>query len=1725
MINFQGYQIVSMIFKSTTSSIYRGIKKNDRKPVIIKLMHIEYPTPQELSGFIREFEIARQLHGDGIIELYSLEKVNNGLAIVMEDIGGESITSKLKTIDLTIVDKLSLSIQMAECLIQVHQQKIIHKDVNPSNFIWNPENRKVKIIDFGISTELVREANSVTQNGLEGTIAYISPEQTGRINCPVDHRSDLYSLGVILYELFTNKLPFDCSDEADIVYHHIAKTPVSPIENNPEIPSMLSIIVMKLLSKTLEERYQSASGLKKDLECCLEKIKSHKESEPFIPGQNDVIDRFQIPHKLYGRNEEIDYLVSCVEKIAKGSSEVLLIGGYSGIGKSILLNEIRKPITCKKGFFISGKFDQLKRNIPYYAITQAFRGLIRQLLTESEYKLDTWKSKICDALGKNGQIIINIIPELGEIIGSQPLVAELNPVEAQNRFQLIFCEFIKVFAKKEHPLVIFLDDVQWCDLSSLNLLKYTLMRENIPYLLLIEAYRDNEVTDGHPLFDVLDQSNTVSSKMTNSLHKIFLKPLESDDVNNLVADTLKSDPVKTEELSKIIFKKTKGNPLFTNQVLYSLYNQGAFVYNWENKIWDWHLEKVSSIEISDNVVDFLVRHLELLPPDTISLIKLAACIGNQFTLNMVITICENKIDNPGASLWIAIEKEYIIPLDNNYRFVKQNISTKSMEMRFSFCHDRIRQAAYSLNSEEEKAKNHLKTGWELLKNEGSCSNCIFDIVSHLNLGRSLIHELNERMHLSELNFKAGKNAKKSTAFAAACKYFETSEIVITNEEWKTMPRKLFDILIEQASTLLLTGNLLKADETCDRLSEIALSNIDKGAISNIRVLILEFQAKQIDAIEEIRKCLCFFGISLPESPQDIQQKIQEGTMKMQKFLAITPIEEIVNMPEMRDTEKLMAMQLLSQVIPPALQTNPSLYILSSLMMFELTMTYGTTALSCKCIADCGVVPATIGDYVTSYKLGKAAFALINKYKADSQKAPVYFVFTYFSHWREHVKESIEYYDLSYRSGMETGDIQHAAYARAHKVHLLIHIGKNLNECKSEADTAITFLNQSKTAVPLLLARMVLNTINKFQVIPESGKEYEPDVQNTELIATIERIHNLVFLGRFFQYNTYVNIIMNNLEAAEKWNSMAEDVIYQGLSDFPLPDHYLFQALIIVNKWVHVSADEQCKSLEKLLIIQKKMKKWMDNCPSNFAHKYYLVSAVLAIVQKEPLDVIVEYFNKSIDTISNDDFIQLKALSNELQGRFWIERGCETVGNAFVKNAHYLYRKWGAHRKVAQLEKLYPHFFITIDEIQSKTKILHTKTDNAIDVASLLKSTQAISSEIKIERLLTILIRTIIENAGAQHGCLLLKNEKDNEFYIEAQQYEFTDKIDVLQSLNYTSSKCLCKEIVQYVLRTKENIVINNASTEGDFQNNSYIEEHKTKSILCMPVILHNILRGVVYLENNLSGYVFTTDRIEILKTISAQAAISIENAKLYETMEEKVKERTNQLKNANNKLMELSLHDPLTNLHNRRYAYEIINEFASKFIKNKSYARNIDNKRDLSLKNNILGIFLIDIDHFKEVNDSFGHHSGDNVLVTFSNTLSKLIRMDDFIVRWGGEEFLIILNNTKPDYLKMFAKKILQTMQNTPIQISEKQTIFKTCSLGYVEMPLDSEAPELLTLEQAINLSDYALYRAKERGRNCAAHFTVKNQLLSEKLLSECLTGLYKSSDINNDFIKIEFIE
>ncbi len=1735
MIHLTGFNINEEIYKCDNSAIYRGTRDSDKCPVIVKLLNREYPTSRELSAFMREYEIMNKLTGDGIIKAYSIEKYNKSLAIIMEDIEGESVARTLGSVKTGIYDGLSLAIQMTNSLIQIHEQNIIHKDINPTNFIWDQSTGQVKLIDFGISAELFRESSqSIDMSNPEGNLFYISPEQTGRVNRPVDYRTDIYSLGVTLYELFTGQLPFSGEDESEIVYGHIAKTPIPPKDICPEIPDPLSGIIMKMLSKTVEERYQSAFGVKKDLEYCRQMIVKPKEVRNFKPGEEDIVNRFEIPHKLYGREDEMRIMAEDFEKAAEGHCRLLLVSGFSGIGKSSLIQEIRKPVMYKKGYYTSGKCNHLERNIPYYGMIQAIRDLIKQLLSETQSSLDNWRKRLDEALGSNGQVITDIIPELEQIIGPQPGVSELNPLEAQNRFQLVFLEFVRAIAAQEHPLVIFLDDLHWSDVSTLELIKYILGAGNVKHVYLLGAYRNNEVRDGHPLLQLIKDLENNYQGFDTPCRQISLEPLKPNAVNRLISDTLHSSQRETEPLTELVLSKTKGNPFFIDKLLNTFYSRGYFTFRSERGQWDYDLERMKTVEITDNVVELLVSSLESLPEGTLTVLKLAACIGNQFDLSMLAKVSKKSYEVLGKDIWIAIEDEIILPLNNDYRLIKAQKGidlSQDLDVKLCFAHDRIRQAVQSLMSENEQSEIHLLIGREYLKafkitlRETNRADSLFDLVNHLNIGRALVNEKDERVELSDLNAMAGNKAKKSGAFSAAMKYFETAVYQLTEEEWSSEPGRLFPLELELAASALLSGELVKADELCGHLSQLAVTNINKGAVSNVKVQILEFQGRLFEAIDEIRRSLSLFGVSLPENEQEIGLKIQEGIGKMQAFLAQTPVEELVELPVMNAPDKAMVMQLLYQVVPPALQTNPSLYILASLMMFEMTCTYGTSPLSSKCFTDCGIVMGSmLKDYNTSYRLGEAAFSIINKFNAESLKPAVYFGFTFCSYWKAHYAESLKYYDMAYSKGLETGDIQHAAYALSHKVHLLLWVGKNLTELKQEAESTIEILSRAKTAMPLFLTQIINYIIKKLQTVPVNEDGTDFDKEDREMLATIESTRDLSFLCRFYQYNTYENIITGNMEAAGRWNDLAERIVFAGLSDYPIPDHYLFRGLILVYKWKKASDEEKTQIKASLVDIQQKLRIWSENCPDNFAHKYYLLSAEIAVINNEPLDTVVDFFKKALDSIGNNDFVQYRALINESYGKFWLEAGDETIGKAYIREAKYLYRQWGAYRKAVLLERQYSHYFMSDEAVRGIKGTYSASFCEFIDVNSILKSTQAISSEIKIDKLLTILIRTMIENAGAQRGCLLLKNEADDRFYIEAMQDVVSNRLQVMQSLPFAESGVLCPEIVQYVTRTMETIVIHNACMDIKYQNNSYIMDNQIKSLLCMPVIYQNRLKGVVYLENNLSDSVFTSERLEILKIMSSQASISIENARLYENMEDMVRERTIQLNSANEKLKELSLHDPLTDLYNRRYTFEFVYDIISQFVQSKRRIVENTEKRNLSIKDNVIGVFLIDIDYFKEVNDTYGHSAGDNVLVEISKLLKQIVRDGDFVIRWGGEEFLIILNNTKPEYLGEFPKKVLRTISETPMTVYEDKTIYKTCSLGYAQIPLDADNPILFSLEQMINIADYALYRAKENGRNCAACFRLKKHIGSEDEFMKQLTNFSTNTKLNEEYFEIDYI-
>lgn len=1001
------YQITEKIYESTNSFVYRGVLKPDNQAIILKILKENYPTPSELTRYKQEYTITRSLNSNGIIKAYGLKRYKNSLIMLLEDFGGQSLNLFKSQVQFSLEQFLTIAIQITESLSAIHTANIIHKDINPANIVYNEKTGQLKIIDFGISTRLSQENQTVSNiNQLEGTLAYISPEQSGRMNRGIDYRSDFYSLGVTLYELLTHQLPFETNDPIELVHCHIAQHPKRPDELIASIPLTLTNLIIKLLAKTPEERYQSAWGIKADLETCLQQLKTTGKIAQFSLGSQDIADKFHIPQKLYGREQEITQLLATFERVSQGNTEIILVSGYSGIGKSALVNEIHKPITQQRGYFINGKFDQLQRDIPYAAITQAFQGLIRQLLSEPEITLQIWKEKILKALGNNGQIIIDVIPDLEKIIGKQSPVEQIGATESQNRFNLFFARFIHIFSQKEHPLAIFLDDLQWADLPSLNLIEKLITNADSPYLLIIGAYRDNEVSPTHPLIQTLEQIR----KVEVTVNQIILQPLGISDVKQLMADTLNCSREEVQSLAELVTKKTAGNSFFITQLLQILYQEKLLVFTItqfslnqrENNrgFWHWDIEQIQRVGITDNVVDLMVRKIEKLDENTQNILKLAACIGNEFNLEILSIVNKKSPIVTAQELQPALQEGLIIPLNNNYKLpllwnqeeISSNTSESSLALLpqstasipYKFLHDRVQQAAYSLILEAEKKSVHLQIGHLLWKNAqaNELDENIFNIVNQLNEGAELITKQLEKDELAKLNLQAGKKSKVSTAYAPALKYVESGLKLLASNSWDEQYNLTFEFYVEILELLCLNIKFAQFEELAEQVIKQAKSILDKSKVNQLKILYYNTTFKPDKAIDTALQTLGEFGINILPEPSKIEDKISQQQELIKLFLhdkGIENIEDLTNLPVMSDQLQIAATVILQQIIVTASTTNFPLSVEVILTQVNLYLKYGHPPEAACTYTVYGMFLSIQGDINNGDKFGKLALKLLEKF--------------------------------------------------------------------------------------------------------------------------------------------------------------------------------------------------------------------------------------------------------------------------------------------------------------------------------------------------------------------------------------------------------------------------------------------------------------------------------------------------------------------------------------------------------------------------------------------------------------------------------------------------------------------------------------------------------------------------------------------------------------------------
>jgi len=1507
MQGIDDYEILETLHESANSLVVRA-RDAGGTAVILKVLKKDYPSPVELTRYRQEYEITRSLRGEHVIVAHELRKHQNTLIMALEDFGGESLARLLGHRRLTVREVLDAALQLVDALAEAHAQHVVHKDINPSNVVWNPETHRLKLIDFGIATRLSRE-NPVMRSPevLEGTLAYMSPEQTGRTSRSMDYRTDYYSLGATLYQLATGTLPFPTEDAVELVHSHIAREVVPAHEVDAAVPVVLSRIIGKLMAKAAEDRYQSAHGILHDLAVC-ERALAGEPAPGFEPGREDASDRFAVPQKLYGRQREVATVLETFRRVSDGRSELLLIAGYSGVGKTALIQEVYEPITERRGYFATGKFDQLQRNVPFSALVRALRDLVRQLLSESEERLVAWRHRLMEALGANGQVIVDVLPEVELVVGPQEPVPELPSAEAMNRFNLVFSSFIRVFCGGGRPLVLFLDDLQWADSATLELLRLMLTDEATENLLLIGAYRDNEVDALHPLTAAIEQLR----ERGVTIGRVELAPLPLPDLQQLVADTLHREPAEVQRLAELVMSKTRGNPFFVMQFLEMLHREGLVVRTAGR--WEWDVARIEAAGITDNVVDLLVEKLRRLPEATQGALRLAACVGNRFDLETLALVRRQEPAETYAALFPALEEGLVLPVSGLETLDPAEPLSPLLIRHYRFQHDRVQQSAYALLRPEEEQAIHLEIGRRLLATMSPrrLAEQVFDVVDHLDRARALMVDADERRRLCELNLEAGKKAKEATAHAAARQYLQVAREVLPTDAWDACYPLALELHMLLAEVEYLVGDFQESEALSDLVLARARTDLERAAVHAMLILQYTMRTMFAEAIAAGQTQLRLLGIELPLD--ELQARAPAMLGGVAQRIGERPIASLYELPDVVDPRVRMAHVALRHLTIAAFLANQALFPVITALAVELSLEHGNAPESALCYSNYGLIlGAFMGRFREGAEFGELGLRLCQKFHPRAPTATACLVVgSELMPWVEHVSRSIPVLEQGWHVGLEQGDILWGGYLAMYKLSHECFAGKNIEALLTSMPEPLAFVQRTRNQGALngmLAHRLVL--ANLAGETSDAGEYAAGGLSEAEfrvLCETHQSQMALCFLHILKAQAQYIH--RRPAEALASARAVGDRLAFI-VNHVQLAEHRLYQALALVALVPELPEDERAGALEQVRQDLAQLEIWASFAPANFAHKQLLVAAELARLEGDP--TALDRYDQAIEAARRSEFVQDLALASELAARYWLGRNRKgRIGQMYLRDARYAYDLWGARRKVDALEAEFSDVLVgsalatslsgaalttLVQPSSTTTTTTRMSGSDRLDLASVLKASQAISGEIALAELLRKMVRIVIENAGAQRGVMLL--EQGGAWSIAAEGSVDQDEVSVLQGRPLVGSDALCVAVVQYVINTKATVVLHDATRQGRFTADPYVVARRPRSVLCTPILHQGRVSGVLYLENNLGEGTFTADRLGVLRVLASQAAISIENATLYaslaaynQTLEQKVEERT-----------------------------------------------------------------------------------------------------------------------------------------------------------------------------------------------------------------------------------------
>ncbi|MCU1386230.1 MAG: multi-sensor signal transduction multi-kinase [Acidobacteria bacterium] len=1440
-------------------SLYRGSGVG-LDPILLVTSTASPSSRESIERLEHEYALRDTLDAVWAARPTSLVRRDGRMVLVLEDPGGDPL-DRLLGGPLDVAAFLNIAIPLAETLGHVHASGLIHKDVKPAHILVNVATGGVWLTGFGIASRLSCEHQSqAPPEVIAGTLAYIAPEQTGRMNRSVDSRSDLYALGVTFFEMLTGSRPFTASDPMGWVHCHIARQPASPDERVPSIPGPLSAIVLKLLAKTAEDRYQTTAGLAVDLRRCLADWESFGHIEAFPLGGHDASDRLLIPEKLYGREREIELLLSAFDRVvATRTPELVLVSGYSGVGKSSMVHELHKRLVPTGGLFASGKFDQYKRDIPYATVAQAIQSLVRRLLGRSEAELERWRDALRDALGQNGQLIVNLIPEIELVMGKQPPVPGLSPQDARNHFHLVFRRLIGVFARPEHPFVLFLDDLQWLDSATLDLLEHLTTHSEGQHLLLVGAYRDNEISPSHPLVRTLEAIRAAGARV----QEIVLAPLGLDDVGRLVADALHCTPKHAEPLAQLIHGKTGGNPFFAIQFFTALAEDRLLVFDRVTAAWQWDMDRVRAKSYTDNVVELMAEKLMRFSRVTQQAVSQLACLGNVADVATLALVHGGTEHAAHAALREAVEAGLVVRLDSAYTFL----------------HDRIQQAAYSLIPEQDRAGVRLRIGRMLLASMSGeqLTEHLFEVANQFNRGAVLLADPNEKADVATIHLRAGRKAKASTAYASACAYLAAGMALLDERDWSSRYELTFGLWLERAECEFLSGNFDKAEQLIGELVGRAGSNVDKAAVYQVKVLLHTVKAENVQAVESGLECLHLFGIDLPAHPTAGQVQAEYGTVW--ESLDGRSIESLIDLPMMTDPELRTAMQVLSVLTPAAYDTDLRLFCLLVCRMVNVSVQHGMSGASAHGYAHLGsILGPVFHRYRDACRFARLACDLVEKHGFIAYRAKAYNSMGLAAQWTQSITTAIDFLRAMFRAATETGDLTYACYASYLCFTNLVARNDPLDTLWRESETALDFVREagfSDIADIIRSQQRFIATMQGRTATLSTFSDAHFDEATFEAQLTPDRLAQLVCyywivkLKARFLSGDYAEA----LAAADK----AKPLLAVAVAQIQLLDYFYFAALTVAALYEKASPTEQTRSRDLLTIHAEQLREWAETYPPTFADKHALVSAEIARIDGRDGDA-ARLYEQAIRAARDHGFVQHEALAYEVAARFYAARGLETIEHAYLCDARNRYVRWGAAGKVRQLERRHPHLREHPIQTTSPTTTIGAPVSQ-LDVETVIKASQVLSSEIVLPRLIETLMRIAVEHAGADRGLLILL--RGNTLQIEAEAS--TDRRTVALTLRQDTVTPyeLPESLLHTVIRTRQNVLLDDASAENPFSADAYFQQPPARSVLCVPMMKQATLIGMLYLENTLASHVFTRERIAVLEWLASQAAISLENARLY----------------------------------------------------------------------------------------------------------------------------------------------------------------------------------------------------------------------------------------------------